>query len=109
MTVEQAKSIAIAEYLQSCGITPVRVQGNSLWYLSPLRTESEPSFKVNQSRNEWYDFGLGKGGDIVSLAMHLHGTDSVAYALNAIGNKPLTSNRSLSLFASERVLRASRI
>lgn len=56
MTIEQAKSIAIAEYLQSCGITPVRVQGNSLWYLSPLRTESEPSFKVNQSRNEWYDF-----------------------------------------------------
>lgn len=95
MTIEQAKSIAIAEYLQSCGITPVRVQGNSLWYLSPLRTESEPSFKVSQSRNEWYDFGLGKGGDIVSLAMQLHGTGSVAYALNAIGSnapnlKPLS-------------------
>lgn len=88
MTIEQAKSIAIAAYLQSCGITPVRVQGNSLWYLSPLRTESEPSFKVNQSRNEWYDFGLGKGGNIVSLAMQLHGTDSVAYALNAISNAP---------------------
>lgn len=87
MTIEQTKSIAIAEYLQSCGITPVRVQGNSLWYLSPLRTESEPSFKVNQSRNEWYDFGLGKGGDIVSLAMRLHGTDSVAYVLNAIENR----------------------
>lgn len=95
MTIEQAKNIAIADYLQSCGITPVRVQGNSLWYLSPLRTESEPSFKVNQSRNEWYDFGLGKGGDIVSLAMQLHETGSVAYALNAIGNnapnlKPLS-------------------
>ncbi len=84
MTIEQAKSIAIAEYLQSCGITPARVQGNSLWYLSPLRSEGEPSFKVNQSRNEWYDFGLGKGGDIVSLAMQMHGTGSVAYALNAI-------------------------
>lgn len=84
MTIEQAKSIAIAEYLQSCGITPARVQGNSLWYLSPLRSEGEPSFKVDQSRNEWYDFGLGKGGDIVSLAMQMHGTGSVAYALNAI-------------------------
>ena len=95
MTIEQAKNISIAEYLQSCGITPARVQGNSLWYLSPLRTESEPSFKVNQSRNEWYDFGLGKGGDIVSLAMQMHGTDSVAYALNTIGSsvpniKPLS-------------------
>lgn len=84
MTIEQAKSIAIAEYLQSCGITSARVQGNSLWYLSPLRSEGEPSFKVNQSRNEWYDFGLGKGGDIVSLAMQMHGTGSVAYALNTI-------------------------
>lgn len=95
MTIEQAKSIAIAEYLQSCGITPARVQGNSLWYLSPLRSEGEPSFKVNQSRNEWYDFGLGKGGDIVSLAMLMQGTGSVAYALNAIENntpniKPLS-------------------
>ncbi len=95
MTIEQAKSIAIAEYLQSCGITPTRVQGNSLWYLSPLRSEGEPSFKVNQSRNEWYDFGLGKGGDIVSLAMQMQGTGSVAYALNAIENtipniKPLS-------------------
>lgn len=84
MTIEQAKNIAIAEYLQSCGFIHMRVQGNSLWYLSPLRTESEPSFKVNQSRNEWYDFGLGKGGDIVSLAMQMHGTDSVSYVLNAI-------------------------
>ena len=95
MTIEQAKSIAIAAYLQSCGITPTRVQGNSLWYLSPLRSEGEPSFKVNQSRNEWYDFGLGKGGDIVSLAMQMQGTGSVAYALNAIENtipniKPLS-------------------
>ena len=27
---------------------------------------------------------LGKGGDIVSLAMQMHGTDSVSYVLNAI-------------------------
>lgn len=83
-------SIAPKAWIEGIGITPVRVQGNSLWYLSPLRTESEPSFKVNQSHNEWYDFGLGKGGDIVSLAIQLHGTDSVAYALNAI--KSNTSN-----------------
>lgn len=38
---------------------------------------------------------LGKGGNIISLAMQLHGTDSVAYALNAISSnvhnlKPLS-------------------
>lgn len=87
MTIEEAKKIGIADYLHSLGIEPNKQQGNSLWYLSPLRTESEPSFKVNQSRNEWYDFGLGTGGDILKLAMELHATDSISYALAAIADK----------------------
>lgn len=87
MTIEQAKNIAIEEYLQSCGITPVKGQGNNLWYLSPLRAESEPSFKVNQLRNEWYDFGSGIGGDIIKLVMELHRTDNVAHALKVIEDK----------------------
>ncbi|MBS5979694.1 MAG: toprim domain-containing protein [Dysgonomonas mossii] len=102
MTIEQAKNIAIEEYLQSCGITPVKRQGNNLWYLSPLRTESEPSFKVNQSRNEWYDFGLGRGGDIIQLAMVLHGTDSVSFALKTIeDNTPLLKPLSFSFRQQE--------
>ena len=61
MTIQEAKRIRIAEYLQTLGYTPVKKQGNSLWYKSPLREEAEASFKVNTELNQWYDFGIGRG------------------------------------------------
>mgnify|MGYP002235078562 CR=1 FL=1 len=33
------------------GFSPVREQGDSLWYRSPFRQERTPSFKVSLSRN----------------------------------------------------------
>ena len=68
MTIEEAKSIRIADYLYSLGYSPVKQQGINLWYKSPFREESEASFKVNTEREQWYDFGLGKGGNIIALA-----------------------------------------
>lgn len=62
MNIQEVKNIRIADYLQSLGYTPVKQQGNSLWYKSPLREEKDASFKVNTELNKWYDFGLGKGG-----------------------------------------------
>lgn len=56
MTIQEAKQIRIADYLQCLGYTPVKKQGNSLWYKSPLREETEASFKVNTELNQWYDF-----------------------------------------------------
>ena len=64
MNIQEAKQIRIADYLQSLGYTPVKQQGNSLWYKSPFRQETEASFKVNTELNQWYDFGTGKGGNI---------------------------------------------
>lgn len=57
MTIQEAKQIRIADYLQSLGYTPVKQQGNSLWYKSPFREETEASFKVNTDRNLWFDYG----------------------------------------------------
>lgn len=37
------------------------------WYLSPLRDEKTASFKVNRSKNVWYDHGIGKGGTLVDF------------------------------------------
>ena len=68
MTTQEAKNIRIADYLQSLGYTSIKQQGNSLWYKSPLREERDASFKVNTELNRWYDFGLGKGGNIIALA-----------------------------------------
>lgn len=90
MNISDAKNITLAAYLQTIGITPCKKQGNSLWYYSPFRNETEPSFKVNLSRNEWYDFGLGKGGNILSFVMEQHGIDDVSHALQIISGKAST-------------------
>jgi len=90
MNISEAKNIFIVDYLQSLGITPRKKQGSNLWYYSPFRKETEPSFKVNLTRNEWYDFGLGKGGNILDLVMEQHGTDNVSSALKIIAEKAAT-------------------
>lgn len=87
MNIQEVKNIRIADYLQSLGYTPVKQQGNSLWYKSPLREEKDASFKVNTELNRWYDFGLGKGGNIIALAEELYATDYVPYLLNKIAER----------------------
>lgn len=72
MNIQEAKQIKIADYLQSLGHRPVKQQGANLWYKSPLRNESEASFKVNTTMNSWFDFGMGKGGNIITLASYLY-------------------------------------
>lgn len=56
MDIQTAKQIRIADFLYSLGYSPVKQQGINLWYKSPLRKETEPSFKINTERNQWYDF-----------------------------------------------------
>lgn len=87
MNIQEVKNIRIADYLQSLGYTPVKQQGNSLWYKSPFRHETEASFKVNTDRNLWFDYGLGKGGNIIALAEELYVSDHVPYLLNKIAER----------------------
>lgn len=90
MTIEQAKSIKLTDYLNTLGCTPCKQQNNNVWYLSPFRSEKAPSFKINLNRNEWYDFGLGKGGNILSFVMELHHS-TVSEALQILSNKTIVS------------------
>ena len=55
MDIQTAKQIKIADYLHSLGFSPVKQQGINLWYKSPLREETEASFKVNTERNQRTD------------------------------------------------------
>ena len=87
MDIQTAKQIRIADYLHSLGYSPVKQQGINLWYKSPLREETEASFKVNTERNQWYDFALGKGGGIIELASHLYATDHIPYILERIAEQ----------------------
>lgn len=84
MNIEEAKKIPITDYLHSLGYSPVKQQGANLWYKSPLREEHEASFKVNTEREQWYDFGAGKGGNIIALAQELYCSDHLPYLLNRI-------------------------
>lgn len=68
MEVEKMREIPIADFLNAMGIRPTKQKGNALWYSAPYRTERTPSFKVDSAKNVWFDFGMGKGGDIFDLA-----------------------------------------
>ena len=85
MTIAEAKQLRIVDYLASLGYHPQSVTSKQYWYLSPLRDERTPSFKVNDRLNEWYDFGAATGGDLVELGKHLYRTDSVSEVLACIG------------------------
>ena len=87
MNIQDAKQIKIADYLQSLGYSPVKQQSGNLWYKSPFRRETEASFKVNTDRNLWFDYGLGRGGNIITLAQELYGSDYVPYLLDRIAEQ----------------------
>ncbi len=76
MKYEDAKNISLPHLLQQLNHQPVQGKGSArkLWYLSPFREESTPSFKVEYKSGGWvwYDFGLGKGGNIFSFVMELN-------------------------------------
>jgi DNA primase len=64
MNASQAKTIKIADYLQTLGHNPAKIQGYNLWYRSPYREEQTASFKVDTRINTWHDFGTGERGNI---------------------------------------------
>lgn len=106
MTIQDAKQIKLADYLQSLGYTPVKQQGRSLWYKSPLRNETDASFKVNTELNQWYDFGIGKGGNIIALAAELYHSENVAYLLERIAERTPYIRLASFLLASRRHIAA---
>ena len=70
------KNISIRQFLARRGIQPKYECNGYGMYLSPLREERTPSFKVDYVRNLWYDFGLGEGGTLLTLVMRLERCDS---------------------------------
>ena len=67
MNIEQAKTIPLIDILDKAGHKPVKIRKQEAWFYSPLRHEKTPSFKVHLAKNIWFDFGEGKGGDLVEF------------------------------------------
>ena len=91
MTIQEIKSIQISDFLANKGYEPINRKENKLWYLSPLHTEQTASFKVDLNKNVWYDFGLGKGGNIIDLAMALYHTQNVSEVIRMMSHSAAIS------------------
>ena len=70
MNCASANATDLVDYLSSLGYQPTKIRNNDYWYLSPLRDESEPSFKVNRAKNVWFDHGSGLGGKAIDFVMN---------------------------------------
>ena len=84
--IKEIKSIPLAAFLSRIGHEPAARKGTRLWYKSPLRQEHTPSFKVETALNCWYDFGLGRGGNIIDLAAELYQSTDLRYLMRCIAN-----------------------
>lgn len=69
---QEAKELDLVTFLEQLGYHPASIHQIDYWYLSPLRTEKNPSFKVNRKINRWYDHGIGRGGTLVDFGMEYY-------------------------------------
>ena len=85
MTCEIARNICIVQALAKLGHFPKRESEKEAWFLSPIRQETQASFKVDKTLNRWYDHGVGKGGNCIDLVC-LTCSCSVKEALKILQN-----------------------
>uniref|UniRef100_A0A0N5A6V7 ZnF_CHCC domain-containing protein n=1 Tax=Parastrongyloides trichosuri TaxID=131310 RepID=A0A0N5A6V7_PARTI len=94
ISCEQAREYSIIDYLEKQGYSPLKIRGNNYWFCSPFREERTPSFKVDANRNRYYDFGEGKGGNFIDLAMRLENCTVGELLENLGGGKSLQNQHS---------------
>lgn len=83
--MHNVKNINIKQFLAEQGILPKQERTGYGMYLSPFRTETAPSFKVDYNKNLWYDFGSGEGGSVIDLVMKLDGC-AIGEAISKLEN-----------------------
>lgn len=94
MNIEQAKQIPLKLIIEHFGgkFSHYNNAKTEAWYFSPLRPqERTASFKVNEKRNTWFDFGhvrslnkAGSGGDILDLWCDFYQQDRQAHVKDAL-------------------------
>ena len=95
--IPHSNRISIRDFLARRGIQPKYERNGYGMYLSPLREERTPSFKVDYVRNLWYDFGLGEGGTLLTLVMRLERCDRYAAIRIGLQNGEIRQAGSASL------------
>lgn len=85
ISCEKARNISIVKTLERSGHFPTKKSEKEAWFLSPLRSETQASFKVSLKLNRWYDHGLGKGGNVIDLVIAMNNC-SVREALDYLSD-----------------------
>lgn len=112
MRIDQAKALHLRDVLSAMGVEPVKEAKGEYWYASPLRQETEASFSITVDGKAWFDFGAGKGGNVLDLIMQHQRTDvrgalqfldslNLRHATAALPTSPIGSQKEL-WNASER-------
>ena len=55
------------------------------WWYSPLRDEKKPSLHIDEKKNLWYDFGIGRGGtnvELVQLILRCSKAEAIRYIIS---------------------------
>jgi len=82
----------LIETIQQEGTTLKR-KGQSYWAQCPLHNENNASFKVDPSKQQFYCFGCGEGGDVIHFVQKLHGlsfADALSYLNIRRGASPIS-------------------
>jgi hypothetical protein len=89
MNSHQAKKLSLPDIMSRLGYEPVRIKkgGYQYWYLSPFRSEKEPSFVTSYLGGKWIwnDFA-DTGGTVIDFIMRHESLTSVKDALTFLGN-----------------------
>lgn len=84
MNSEQAKNISLPDLMARLGYQPTKITkgGIEYWYVSPFRSESEPSFHTSYLGGKWIwkDFG-DRGGTVIDFVMRHENYTNVKQAL----------------------------
>ena len=107
--MQRFKKIPMKLILEQFGLVPSKVKGINLWYLSPFRNENTESFKINEQKNVWFDFGLGVGGNIFDFLERYKNFDlkaSIFFLEGILGGSSFSSPKaSLSVLKRKNVLK----
>ena len=93
MNSKTAKQLDLIELLASLNYHPVKRINYDIWFFSPFRKETTPSFKVCSKINKWFDHGEGKGGNTLDFIIRLE-MCSVSEALKRLDSKSFSFHQS---------------
>lgn len=105
MNCQKAKKIDMVLYLKKLGFEPQKIRGNNQWYKSPFREEKTASFKIDTTKNCWYDYGPGYGGNIIDFLRKFYGC-SVSEVLEKLASDTFSFHQqSISMPKNESKIR----